>query len=120
MHKLTNWTARRSGPTVTVHGTDADGNKTKITARSVDGPSPGRICAPESTVAWMLDGTPVQLAGPALTEDQKVRRVSAAVTQLEAELRSENRDETARTLVDEFAALPPASIATLHDIIVTA
>ena len=120
MHKLTNWTARRSGPRMVVHGTDENGQSTKVQAIEVRGPNPGMVLAPSSTVAIDPDGNSIELVGPALTEDDKVKRIGNAVTKLETELIDKGQLRESQALIAGFAALPPASMATLYDILVTA
>jgi hypothetical protein len=61
MHKLGHWSVRRSGAHVSVHGFNEAGEAEKFTASSVEGPTEGRVCAPGSTIAIKLDGTPVEL-----------------------------------------------------------
>lgn len=117
MHKLTNWTARRSGAQVTVHGTNEAGERVKLSAIEVRGPNDGMVLAPRSTVAIQPDGTPVKLVGPELSADAKVKRVGGAVVKLEAELIAEGKTAQASALVAAFAKLPRESMVTLYDLL---
>lgn len=52
-----------------------------------------------------------------MTEDQKMKAIGSAVTQLERELIDEGRSYEAGKLVSAFAALPSASMARLYNIL---
>jgi hypothetical protein len=62
MHTLTHWIAQRSGPRITVHGTNEAGERVKIAAMDVQGPSPARMCEPTKTIAVQPSGDCVILA----------------------------------------------------------
>lgn len=56
MHKLTNWTVKRSGANVVVSGINERGESEKHQCGSVTGPDASRL-----TVAWKLNGNPIVL-----------------------------------------------------------
>ena len=61
MHKLAQWSVRRSGANVVVTGINAEGVREKFTASEVAGPDESRIARPHDTIAWRLKGEPVLL-----------------------------------------------------------
>lgn len=61
MHKLAQWSVRRSGANVVVSGINAEGEREKFTASEVAGPDESRIALPHETIAWRLKGEPVIL-----------------------------------------------------------
>lgn len=60
MHTLRNWTAKRSGPQMTVAGFNQDGKLEKVGVVSVQGPG-SRVCAPNDTIGVMPNGDIIRL-----------------------------------------------------------
>lgn len=56
MHTLNNWSVRRSGARMTVHGFNEAGERVKIPAVEIMGPCDGRLLAPTKTIAVQPNG----------------------------------------------------------------
>jgi hypothetical protein len=61
MHKLAQWSTKRSGVNVVVTGINEDGQAEKHQCSEVAGPDETRVALPQYTIAWRLKGEPIIL-----------------------------------------------------------
>lgn len=65
MHTLTAWTAKRSGPQMTVVGYAPEDRfmerRLKFAVITISGPCDGRMCSPASSIGVQRDGTVIAL-----------------------------------------------------------
>lgn len=61
MHKLAQWSVRNGEVSLVLTGWNAEGVQEAVPVSEVCGPDESRICAPEATIAWQLNGPPIEL-----------------------------------------------------------